>query len=57
MGGPDALAISVGWGAARNADSWGWAKGMRLVALLPAIRWGRSEQNAEGIVCIFKKLG
>lgn len=36
MGGPDALAVSVGWGGARNADAWGWAKGIRLVVLHPA---------------------
>jgi len=56
MGGPDALTISAGWGAARGADAWGLAKGVRLVALLPAILYGRSGQNAKGIVSILKKL-
>lgn len=29
----EVLAISAGWGAARNADAWGWAKGIKFVFL------------------------
>lgn len=52
-GGPDAISTSVGWGAAGTVP-WVWAKGSKVVALSPAIWWGRSGQNAREVAAFLK---
>lgn len=50
-GSPDALTTFVGWGPARRAVAWVLSKGC---CSLPAIRWGRSVQNAKDVAAFLK---